>query len=86
MSTLLMIEKCIRGRICHAIDQYVEANKKYMQNYYKNKEPSYLKYWNVNDLCVWTMSQKLPVNDFKWVADACRFTKDFIGNCNEDSD
>ena len=41
---LLMIEKGIRGRICHAIRRYVEANNKYMKDYDKNKESSYLKY------------------------------------------
>ena len=34
---LLMVEKGIRGGICHSIDQYAKANKKYMKDYYKNK-------------------------------------------------
>ena len=29
---LLMIEKGIRGGICHAIHRYIEANNKYMKN------------------------------------------------------
>ena len=36
MVLLLIVEKCIRGEICHAIHQYVEANKKYMEDYEKN--------------------------------------------------
>ena len=36
-----------------------------MKDYDKNKESSYLKYWALNNLYHWTMSQKLPVNDFK---------------------
>ena len=32
------------------------------------------------------MSQKLPVNDFKWVEKTSQFNKDFIKNYNEDSD
>ena len=28
---LLMVENSIRGRICHAIHQYVKANNKYMK-------------------------------------------------------
>ena len=29
------------------------------------KESSYLKYWNVNNLYGWVISQKLPVNKFE---------------------
>ena len=29
---LLMIEKGIRGGICHAIHRYIAANNKYMKN------------------------------------------------------
>ena len=31
-----MVEKGIRGRICHAIYQCVKANNKYMKDYDKN--------------------------------------------------
>ena len=47
---LLMVEKDIRGGICHAVHQYVKANRKYMKDYHKNKESSYLKCWDVNNL------------------------------------
>ena len=50
---LLMVEKGIRGGICHAIDQYVKANNKYIKGYDTNKESSYLKYWDVNKLSTW---------------------------------
>ena len=33
---LMMVEKRIRGRICHAIHRYAKANNKYMKNYNKN--------------------------------------------------
>ena len=39
---LLMVEKEIRGRICHSFYRYVKANKKYMKDYDKNKELSHL--------------------------------------------
>ena len=39
-----MVEKKIRGRICHSINRYTKANNKYMKNYDKNKESPYLKY------------------------------------------
>ena len=34
---LLMLEKGIRGGICHALHQYVRANNKYMKDYDKNE-------------------------------------------------
>ena len=48
---IIILEKGMRGGICHAIFQYPKANNKYMKDYDKNKESSYLKYWDVNDLC-----------------------------------
>ena len=32
------------------------------------------------------MSQKLPVNCFKWIENASQFNEDFIKNYNEESD
>ena len=60
---LLMVEKGITGGICHTIHQYTKANNKYMKGYDKNKEWSYLKYWNVNNLYGWAMSLKFLVNN-----------------------
>ena len=34
---LLMVEKGIRGGICHSNHQYVKPNNKYMKDYVKNK-------------------------------------------------
>ena len=42
---LLMVEKGIRGGICHSIYQYAQANNKYIRDYDKNKESSYLQCW-----------------------------------------
>ena len=63
---LMMVEKEIRGGICHAIRRYAKANYKYMKNYDKNIESSYLMYLHANNLHGWAMSHKLPVNGFKW--------------------
>ena len=49
-----------------------------MKDYDKNKESSYLKYWDVNNLHGWTMSQKLPANKFEWIEDSSQFNEDFI--------
>ena len=40
---------------------------KLKKDYDKNKESSYLQYWNVNNLYGWAMSQKLPVNNNKYI-------------------
>ena len=52
-----MVEKSIRGGICHAIHQYEKANSKHVKDYDKNKESLYLKYWDVINLYGWTILQ-----------------------------
>ena len=49
MDTLLRIEKGIRSGICHALHRYVKAHDKHMKDYNKNKELSYIRYWDVNN-------------------------------------
>ena len=68
-----MVEKSIRGGICHSIYRYAKANNKYIKYYDKNKELLYLKYWDVKNLCHWGMLQKLPVNNFDWIKDISQF-------------
>ena len=63
---LLMIEKGIRGGISHAINRHAAANNKYMKNYGKDNESSYIMYLDANNLYGWAMPQKFPVNSFKW--------------------
>ena len=62
---LLMIEKGIRGGICQATHRYAKANNKYMKNYDKTNELSYIEYLDANNLYGWGMSQKLLVNSLK---------------------
>ena len=75
---LLMAEEGIRGGICQAIHRYAKANNKYMNNYDKSIESSYLMYLDANNLYGWAMSQKLPVNGFKWIEDLSEFNERFI--------
>ena len=63
---MYMVEKVIRGGICHAIYRFVKANNKYMENYDKSIKSSYLIDFDKNNLYGWAMFQRLPVNDFKW--------------------
>ena len=50
---LLMVEKGVRGGIQHSIYRYAKANNKYMKEYDKKKESSYLQYWDVNTVYDW---------------------------------
>ena len=61
---LLMVEKGLRGGICHAIHRYAKANNKYMKNYDENEESSFLEYLDASNLYGWTMSEPLPVDGF----------------------
>ena len=46
-----------------------------MKDYDKNKESSYLKYWDVNNLYGWAMSQRLPVNQFEQIEELVNLMK-----------
>ena len=81
----LMFEEGIRGGICNNVHSYTEANK-YMNNYDKNKESSFLIYVDANNLYGWTMTKKLQVDSIKWVDDLFMFTEDFIKSYNEEGD
>ena len=81
-----MVEKGIRGGISHAIHRYAETNNNYTKNYDQNKESSYIQYLGANNLYGWAMSQKLPVDDFKWKKNISKFNEDFIQNYDQDSD
>ena len=81
---LSMVEERIRGGICHSIHRHARANNKYMKNHDKNEESSCIQYLDANNLYGWAMSQKLPVNGFKWVNN--EINEEFIKNYDENSD
>ena len=71
-----MVEEGIRGRKCHAIHKYAKANNKYMKDYNKDEEESFLQYQDGNNLYGWAMVQlSLPVDGFKWVKNMSKFIK-----------
>ena len=86
---IVMIGKGIRGGICQPTHRYAKANNKFMKNYDKNIDSSYIEYLDANNLYGWAMSQKLPVNGFKWVQQKklSKFsedsTKNYDGNSNK---
>ena len=80
---LLMIKAGIRGGMCPSVHRY--ANNKYMKNYDKSFESSYLMCLDANNLYRWEMSKKLPVNGFKWENDPSKFNENFIKNYNKNS-
>ena len=82
-----MIEEGIRGGICHAEHRYAKASNKYMKkNYDKSKESSYIQYLDANNLYGPAMSEKIPINGFKWVNYISRINKKFIKSYNKNSD
>ena len=85
---LMMFEDGIRGGMCQAVHRYYKANNKYMKNYDKNKVSLFLLYLDANNLYGWAMSQKLPVDNFKWIEkdDLLKFDENFIKNYDENSD
>ena len=56
-----------------------------MKNYDKNEESSYIQNLDANNLYGWAMSQKLPVNGFKWVENN-EINEEFIKNYDENND
>ena len=61
----LMCEHGIRGGISMITERYAEANNKYMQDYDKKKETSYIMYLDANNLYGEAMTNKLPTGGFK---------------------
>lgn len=50
LDILLMLQKGIKGRKCHAIHIYAKATNKYMKDYDPSKESSLITYWDVRNL------------------------------------
>ena len=62
-----MEEKGLRGGVSYIANIYSKPNNKYLSDYEKNKDSSYLIYLDENALYSWAMSQSLPTGRFKWL-------------------
>ena len=80
---LLMVEEGIRGGICHAIQRYAKANNKYMNDYDKKKNSSYIQYLDANNLYGKAMTEKLPVRGLKRVNDISKIDEEFVKDYNK---
>ena len=83
---LSMVEKVIMGGTCHVILRYAKANNKYMKDYNKDEEESFLQYVMLITLMDLQRIQPLSVDGFEWIEDLSKIDEDFIKNYNEDSD
>ncbi|XP_015795544.1 uncharacterized protein LOC107371910 [Tetranychus urticae] len=63
---LYMIEKGIRGGPTSVADRHCTANNENVTNFDANKPRSFIKYFDVNNLYGYAMSQKLPIDEFSW--------------------
>ena len=75
---LLMVEKGIKGGICHAMRRYAKANNQYMKDYNKDEEESFLEYLDANSLYGWAISEPLPTDGFDRIKDLSKIDEDFI--------
>ena len=62
-----MVEIGLRGGVSYIANRYSKPNNKYLSDYDKNKDSSYLMYLDANNLYGWAMSQPLPTGRFKCV-------------------
>ena len=82
---LMMFEEGTQGGMCQATYKYAKGNNKYMKKYDKNKESSYLKYLDPNNLYGWEVPQKRPVGNFKLMEKdhISKFIKDYDENSDK---
>ena len=57
-----------------------------MKDYDSSKESSYIQYLDTNNLYGAAMSEKLPMNGFKWVNDIFEINEKFVKSYNKNSD
>ena len=81
-----MVEEEIRGWKCQAVYKNAKANNKYINNCDESIMSSFHMYLDANSFHGWAMSQKLPVDGFKWVEKFSKFNEKFIKSYNKNGD
>ena len=51
-----------------------------MKNYDENEDSSFLEYQDANNLYGYSMTERLPVRNLKWITSVSRIDKDYIKN------
>ena len=69
---LLMVEKGIRGGICHAIHRYAKANVTTTWKILMKMKKLCISTIDINNLYGWAMLQILFVGGFEWVENICK--------------
>ena len=76
---ILFLEKARRGGLSGVMGtRHVKANNKYLPNYDKKKESSFLAYFDANNLYGISMSQAIAYGGFQWWSDSS------VANYNND--
>ena len=65
----LFLERGIRGGVSMIAHRHAEANNKYMITYDKEKNTSYIMYWDANNLYGLSMSEHLPTESLGFLSD-----------------
>ena len=79
----LMVEQGIRGGISMISHKFAKANNPYMEEYDPDQPPSYILYWDANNLHGWAMSEPLPTGNFSWIPEPEKLD---VKNIPEDGD
>ena len=66
--------------------RYAKANNKYMKDYNKDEEESFLEYLDGSNLYGWAMSESLPIDGFDRIKDLSKIDEDFIKSYDKNID
>ena len=66
--------------------RYAKVNNKYMKDYNKDAEKSFLQYNDANNLYGFAVSEPLSVDGFERMKDPSKIDKDFVKNYDENND